>query len=239
MARYIPVVLLTRISDDMCLCLLRDASPMTGFRRRNTFLDPHSSVTCGAFHPIPLLSSAAGLRTPEHRNAVFFYIICVGMGIVKMILISISDMICLIRKMIYQKCSAGYQFQYVQKRLNYCIMTAVEQRLSAVRMRLGLAENRESGENPERNRHCMRGGSAQDESRSLGVDPEKAGAEAVDARVRRTAQTDSAARPRLTGQERVCFVRKDGHGSLVWDCRAFLPQWSGHSPSAPLAEGPV
>ena len=30
------------------------------------------------------------------------------------------------------------------------------------------AENSESGENPERYRHCMRGGAAQDESQSLG-----------------------------------------------------------------------
>lgn len=73
--------------------------------------------------------------------------------------------------MIYYKCSVGYQKRYVQKWKRYCIITAVEQRLSAVRMRLGLAENRESGENPERNRHCMRGGSAQDESRSLGLAP--------------------------------------------------------------------
>ena len=34
-------------------------------------------------------------------------------------------------------------------------------------MRKGSAENRESGQIPERYRHCMRGGFAQDESRSL------------------------------------------------------------------------
>ena len=44
----------------------------------------------------------------------------------------------------------------------------------------------ESGEIPERYRHCMRGGFAQDESRSLGK-PEKAGVKAYDARVRRPA----------------------------------------------------
>ncbi len=38
----------------------------------------------------------------------------------------------------------------------------------------GLGENRESGANPERYRHCMRGGTARGESRSLGWAPEKA-----------------------------------------------------------------
>ena len=35
-------------------------------------------------------------------------------------------------------------------------------------LRLELAENSESGQNPERYRHCMRGGAARDESQSLG-----------------------------------------------------------------------
>ena len=35
------------------------------------------------------------------------------------------------------------------------------------------AENSESGQNPERYRHCMRGGAAQDESQSLGVFPRR------------------------------------------------------------------
>ena len=51
-----------------------------------------------------------------------------------------------------------------------------------------LMENRESGWNPERYRHCMRGGTAHDESRSLGVNPEKAVRKAYDTLVRRPAQ---------------------------------------------------
>ena len=51
-----------------------------------------------------------------------------------------------------------------------------------------LMENRESGWNPERYRHCMRGGTAHDESRSLGVNPEKAVRKAYDTQVRRPAQ---------------------------------------------------
>ena len=49
-------------------------------------------------------------------------------------------------------------------------------------------ENSESGWNPERYRHCMRGGTAHDESRSLGVNPEKAVRNAYDTQVRRPAQ---------------------------------------------------
>lgn len=49
-------------------------------------------------------------------------------------------------------------------------------------------ENSESGWNPERYRHCMRGGTAYDESQSLGLDPEKAVRKAHDAQVRRPAQ---------------------------------------------------
>lgn len=41
-------------------------------------------------------------------------------------------------------------------------------RLSAAEMRLGSAENREPGVIPGRYRHCMRGGTTQGESRSLG-----------------------------------------------------------------------
>lgn len=41
-------------------------------------------------------------------------------------------------------------------------------RLSATLPGLGLVENSESGENPERYRHCMRGGRPHDESRPLG-----------------------------------------------------------------------
>ena len=52
----------------------------------------------------------------------------------------------------------------------------------------GASENSESGENPERYRHCMRGGTAHDESRSLGVNPEKAVRKAYDTQVRRPAQ---------------------------------------------------
>ena len=47
---------------------------------------------------------------------------------------------------------------------------------------------RESGWNPERYRHCMRRGTAHDESRSLGVDSEKAVRNAYDTQVRRPAQ---------------------------------------------------
>ena len=50
-----------------------------------------------------------------------------------------------------------------------------------------LAENSESGQNPERYRHCMRGGTARDESQSLGLFPEKAVRKAHDTRVRRPA----------------------------------------------------
>ena len=39
---------------------------------------------------------------------------------------------------------------------------------SATCFALKLAENSESGQNPERYRHCMRGGAARDESQSLG-----------------------------------------------------------------------
>ena len=39
---------------------------------------------------------------------------------------------------------------------------------SAACSALKLAENSESGQNPERYRHCMRGGTARDESQSLG-----------------------------------------------------------------------
>ena len=39
---------------------------------------------------------------------------------------------------------------------------------SATCFALKLAENSESGQNPERYRHCMRGGTARDESQSLG-----------------------------------------------------------------------
>ena len=39
---------------------------------------------------------------------------------------------------------------------------------------MGPAENRKTGENPVRYRHCMRGGTTQGESQSLGVFPEKA-----------------------------------------------------------------
>ena len=46
--------------------------------------------------------------------------------------------------------------------------------------RIVLMENSESGWNPERYRHCMRGGTAHDESRSLGVDSEKAVRNAYD-----------------------------------------------------------
>ncbi len=54
--------------------------------------------------------------------------------------------------------------------------------------RMDSAENSESGQNPERYRHCMRGGRTHDESRSLGK-PEKAGVQAEEARARRPAQT--------------------------------------------------
>ena len=52
---------------------------------------------------------------------------------------------------------------------------------------LELAENSESGQNPERYRHCMRGGTARDESPPLGLFPEKAVRKAHDTRVRRLA----------------------------------------------------
>ena len=50
----------------------------------------------------------------------------------------------------------------------------IHKRLSAVELRWDSMENSESGVNPERYRHCMRGGPAHDESRSLGFFPEKA-----------------------------------------------------------------
>lgn len=168
MCKYIPVVLLTRISDEARLCLLREHSPMTGFHRRSAFLDPHSSVTCGVLHPIPLLIPKAGLRTPGHKNVDIFFHYMGQREECQNVFSSISYILYIIRKRIYHYRSVGCQNQYVQKQRRSCIMTTSEQRLSAVRMRMGLTENRESGENPERNRHCMRGGSAQDESRSLG-----------------------------------------------------------------------
>ena len=58
---------------------------------------------------------------------------------------------------------------------------------SATCFALKLAENSESGQNPERYRHCMRGGTARDESQSLGLFPEKAVRKAYDTRVRRPA----------------------------------------------------
>ena len=58
---------------------------------------------------------------------------------------------------------------------------------SAACFALKLAENSESGQNPERYRHCMRGGAARDESQSLGLFPEKAVRKAYDTRVRRPA----------------------------------------------------
>ena len=48
------------------------------------------------------------------------------------------------------------------------------------------AENSESGQNPERYRHCMRGGAARDESQSLGFFLRRQ-CEANDTRVRRPA----------------------------------------------------
>ena len=53
--------------------------------------------------------------------------------------------------------------------------------------RIVLMENSESGWNPERYRHCMRGGTAHDESRSLGAILRRLWA-AEDAQVRRPAQ---------------------------------------------------
>ena len=51
----------------------------------------------------------------------------------------------------------------------------MRKRLSAAAARIsGGGENSESGANPERYRHCMRVGTSQGESRSLGVPPEKA-----------------------------------------------------------------
>ena len=58
---------------------------------------------------------------------------------------------------------------------------------SATCFALRLAENSESGQNPERYRHCMRGGTARDESPPLGLFPEKAVRKAYDTRVRRPA----------------------------------------------------
>ena len=54
--------------------------------------------------------------------------------------------------------------------------------------RIVLMENSESGQNPERYRHCMRGGTAHDESRSLEVDSEKTVRNAYETQVRRPAQ---------------------------------------------------
>ena len=57
---------------------------------------------------------------------------------------------------------------------------------SATCFALKLAENSESGQNPERYRHCMRGGAARDESQSLGfILRRQCGA--YDTRVRRPA----------------------------------------------------
>ena len=58
---------------------------------------------------------------------------------------------------------------------------------SAAGFALEPAENSESGQNPERYRHCMRGGTARDESQPLGLFPEKAVRKAYDTRVRRPA----------------------------------------------------
>ena len=70
-----------------------------------------------------------------------------------------------------------------------------------------LMENRESGWNPERYRHCMRGGTAHDESRSLGVDSEKAVRNAYDTQVRRPAQIVKVYLLSSYG-EMGCFVAK-------------------------------
>lgn len=47
---------------------------MTGFRRRNRPLDAYSSVTCGAFHPIPFLIPTADLRTMGPQAQYFIFI---------------------------------------------------------------------------------------------------------------------------------------------------------------------
>ena len=57
---------------------------------------------------------------------------------------------------------------------------------SAAGFALEPAENSESGQNPERYRHCMRGGAARDESQSLGFFLRRQ-CEANDTRVRRPA----------------------------------------------------
>ena len=73
--------------------------------------------------------------------------------------------------------------------------------------RIVLMENSESGWNPERYRHCMRGGTAHDESRSLGVDSEKAVRNAYDTQVRRPAQMVKVYLLSSYG-EMGCFVAK-------------------------------
>lgn len=81
-------------------------------------------------------------------------------------------------------------------------------------------ENSESGWNPERYRHCMRGGAAHDESRSLGVDPEKAVQSACDARVRRPAQM--AGLYLLSGYGEMSFVAKKRQQQSVMTVAFFL-----------------
>ena len=83
--------------------------------------------------------------------------------------------------------------------------------------RIVLMENSESGWNPERYRHCMRGGTAHDESRSLEVDSEKAVRNAYDTQVRRPAQIVKVYLLSSYG-EMGYFVAKKTAAAVMYDC---------------------
>lgn len=60
------VVLLTHASGEPASAF-SGSPPMTGFRRRGGF-SALTALSCGAFHPIPFLSSAAAKRTTEPQE---------------------------------------------------------------------------------------------------------------------------------------------------------------------------
>lgn len=96
-----------------------------------------------------------------------------------------------------------------------------------------IRENRESCENHGRYRHCMEGGAALDESRSLGIFLRRP-CSAEDFRVRRPAQT--CVQPGLQVQRRAICTRKNGCGRPFWFAAAV---YSFHCCHPPLADCPL
>ena len=92
--------------------------------------------------------------------------------------------------------------------------------------RIVLMENSESGWNPERYRHCMRGGTAHDESRSLGVNPEKAVRKAYDTQVRRPAQVVKVYLLLSYGEDRITRLRVT-RGTEGFACIGRTPSFTG------------